>query len=135
MYSTSKFRKKKGPDPHMDKPLWAPRYRRTCKNPRRNVGASPPYLGTAIHTAIKYYTRTTSTSTYYTKFSPYFCILYLYFRILCSTRTKAVLSGSKSCSIKGRCALAHWTDTRTAIVYTGSHDREGTPHRAPRDYL
>ena len=46
------------------------------------------------------------------------------------TRTKTVLSGTKSCPIEGNCALAHWTDTGTAHAY--SHDRVGTPHGAPR---
>jgi hypothetical protein len=49
---------------------------------------------------------------------------------LLSTYTEAVLSGSKSCPVEGRYALAHWTDTITTHVY--SHDRAGTPHRAPR---
>jgi hypothetical protein len=36
---------------------------------------------------------------------------------------KAIFSGTKSPPIEGRCALAHWTDTGTAHVY--SHDNAG----------
>ena len=46
------------------------------------------------------------------------------------TRTKTVLSGTKSCPNQGTCALAHCPDTGTAHVLVYSHDYAGTPHQA-----
>ena len=42
------------------------------------------------------------------------------------------MSGTKSCPMEGNCALARCPNTRTTHVLVYSHDRAGTPRRAPR---
>ena len=63
-----------------------------------------------------------------TRSNPFLGVITTCFDI--GTSIKAVSTSTKYPPNEGKCALAHRADTGTAHVY--SHDRAGTPHRAPR---